>query len=123
MKTALKLLTLTCLVTTLLCGCASNWQTATGKSLATIAQTVDTAMKGWATYVVVAKVQESQQARVRAAYIQYQVAFNTALTAYGGAVSAADQSLLGKTQAALVASQQSLLALITSLSTPKSATP
>lgn len=118
MKRLLPLLLLAFLV-----GCATNWQTTAGKALGTTAQTVDAAMKGWATYAVAAKLTDAQQAPVKAAYAQYQAAMNTALVAYGSAVSANDQTLAGQASAALVASQQTLVSLIASLTQKPASSP
>ena len=101
----------------LLCGCATKWQDATGKSLATIAQTVDLAMRGWETYSVRAGLADDspEELRVRAALRQYQLAFDSSLQAYNAAVKLGSESIWNQSAAALTASQTSLLNLIAEL--------
>src|SRR5262245_43779951 len=86
-------------------GCATtpNWQDSYGKILATTAQTVDAAMKGWAMYVVTGNPPADQQAKVKTAYQEYQAAFDVALNAYNASVALKDASLFEQAQAALEA--------------------
>jgi hypothetical protein len=120
MKRLLRWLTVTVCITMLLNGCASNnWQTVVGKSLGTIAQSVDSAMKGWATYVVMNNVPDSDQQKVRNVYLQYQVAMQGAQRAYGAAVTANDQSIVTQAMTALSAAQSQILTLVSQLSNGK----
>src|SRR5207247_7755155 len=66
---------------TLLPACATYKQTA-GKLLASTALTVDAAMRSWATVVKMGKATDDQQAKVRSAYEQYQLAMQAAEAAY-----------------------------------------
>lgn len=97
-----------------LLGCAS-FNTNAGKSLASVAVAVDTAMKGYASFVVINKPNQQQQNRVRVAYSQYQTAMDAAEKAYISLVKTGDRSAWLKASEALVASQSSLLALITQI--------
>jgi len=106
---------LTALVACYLCGCATTWQGAAGKSLITIAQTADSAMKGWEAYSVRMGIADNniREINVQIAYKKYQVAFNTALQAYNAAVISKDKTGWEQASAALVASQSGLVQLIT----------
>jgi len=101
----------------LLVGCSTTWQDAGGKSLATIAQSVDAGMKGWEAYSVASGLADNDPAelRVKSAYIQYQNAFNVALTAYNAAATTKDQSVWAQASTALSASEGNLLNLINAL--------
>lgn len=101
-------------VASFLSGCATRWQDTYGKLLATIAQTTDSAMRGWATYVVVAKVPEANQQSIRSAYGQYQLAMTTAQAAYKASVASGDQTGIVAASAALRAAQAGLFTLINS---------
>lgn len=114
----LKLFSLTAFMSLLLCGCATtSWEQATGKSLASIAQSVDSAMKGWAKYAALRDIRTNNivYTRVQAAYEDYQKAMNGALAAYNAAILSKDQSGWAQAANALSAAQQSLLNLITEL--------
>jgi hypothetical protein len=96
-------------------GCASFQQNA-GKTLASIATTVDAAMKSWATYVVVTgKATPAQEAQVKGAYAQYQAAMTSAVAAYGGLSSAAGQPAWNQALATLTGVQTTLLQLVQAL--------
>lgn len=97
-----------------LVACASFQNTA-GKLLASTADTVDAAMRGWATYVVINKVPEDKQLPVRNAYANYQTAMVAAESAYKAAVQSGDQSAWSQTSAALTAASGALTALVAQL--------
>jgi len=113
----IKFLSLVACVSLLLCGCTTTWQDSAGKVLATTAQTVDSAMKGWATYVVINKVPEDKQLVVRDSYAKYQTAFETARLAYNAAVINKDQSVWAQASNALAASKSNLLILVQQFTT------
>ena len=108
---------ITAFVACFLCGCQTTWQDATGKSLASIAQSVDSAMKGWAAYAAAKDIRPDNivYTRVQTAYVNYQLAFSSALSAYNAAVLSNNQSGWLKASEALTAAQQSLVQLITQL--------
>jgi len=110
MKKLLSLLAVVALLT----GCAT-WQDNAGKSLASTAKIVDAGMKGWAAYVVRANPSEETQQKVRAAYAQYQLSMDIALSSYTAAVQSKDSSVWEQASAALIASRTSLLNLLQSL--------
>lgn len=94
--------------------CASFQNTA-GKLLASTADTVDAAMRGWATYVVINKVGEDKQLPVRNAYANYQTAMVAAESAYKAAVQSGDQSAWSQASAALTAASGALTTLVAQL--------
>ncbi len=104
------------LMLAVLMGCATSWQNNAGKTLATTAQTVDAAMKGWGMYVVTANPPERQQATVRDAYGKYQIAMDGAVKAYNTAVTLQDQSAYTQASGALLAASKDILALIAAFS-------
>lgn len=99
-----------------LVGCATFDQNA-GKTLASVAASVDAAMHGWATYVVTAKVSDADQAPVKAAYVKYQASMAAAEAAYIALVKSGSQPAWTAAKDALVASQSQLLALIQAFTT------
>lgn len=101
-----------------LMGCAS-FQSNAGKSLATVATTIDAAMKGWAGYVVAGGASETQQTEVKAVYHQYQVVMFAAETAYIEMSKTGDRTAWQKASDALTASQNQILALIKTFQTNK----
>ena len=115
MKT-IKYLSLVAFMSVLLCGCSTT-QDSTGKSLASIAQSVDSAMKGWAAYAAVNDIRSNNivYTRVQSAYEEYQTAMDAAKKAYNVAVLTKSQSGWIKAAEALTAAQQSLVQLITQL--------
>lgn len=105
-----KLLTLSLMVSMLLCGCATTtWQDTTAKTLVTVATTVDAAMKAWAIHVVNDNVPAVNQEPVQQAYVQYQVSFNIAKTTYVTAIANKDNSLVSQVIAQLQANEANLL--------------
>ena len=98
------------------CGCST-----TGKTLATIATTADKAMEGWATYVVINKVPEADQAPVRAAYAKYQASMQVASSLYQQSAGK-DTPALESAAKVLRDNQWALINLIESFKTRK-ATP
>lgn len=64
-----------------LTGC-TTFQGSAGKTLASTAQVVDSAMQGWATWVVLGKATTEQENKVRAAYTKYQYTMGAARNAY-----------------------------------------
>lgn len=114
MKTLFTFTLLAMLVT----GCATtSWQDAAGKSLSTVAQSVDLAMRGWEAYSVRAGYADDSpvELRVKIAYKQYQLAFNTALQAYNTAVLTKDKTVWEQAALILSQSQSNLVALIAEL--------
>lgn len=99
---------------TLFVGCAifPTWKDAAGKSLATTAQTVDAAMKGWAMYVVTQNPPTNLQAKVRQAYGDYQVSFDAALKTYNVAVTLNNPDVLTPALANLEFSKQNFLGTV-----------
>lgn len=107
----------------LLMACAS-FQSTSGKLLATTAQSVDAAMKGWAAYVVAGGATANQETQVRAIYAKYQATMTVATNAYVAALTSGDQSPWNAASSALTGAQASLLQLIQTLTTtPKGTLP
>lgn len=94
-----------------LTACA-GFQTTSAKLLITTTQTVDAAMKGWATYAVANKLTDAQQAPVRDAYSKYQAAEKVAEDAYIAAVATGDQSPWTAANAVLQAAAANLQSII-----------
>jgi len=106
------------LITALLCsllllaaGCASFERTS-GKALASSALTVDAAMKAWAQYVVLQHPPADQEAKVRAAYEQYQRSMRLAQDAWLAAVNSGDKTWWESAFLSLTQNEATLLALI-----------
>lgn len=101
----------------LLSGCATTWQDSAGKSLVTIAQTVDAGMKGWETYSVASGLADNDptELKVKLLYGQYQTAFSAALQAYSAAAATGDQSIWVQASSDLTASEGNLLNLVQQL--------
>lgn len=107
----------------LVMGCATFQQNA-GKTLATIATTVDAAMTGWATYVTVSgTVTPAQQAQVKSAYEKYQACMATALAAYNGLSSSAGQPSWTQALTTLQAAQGTLTQLLNAFMPVKTTAP
>lgn len=106
MRTSISIFALLFLV-----GCAS-FNSNAGKTLASVATSVDTAMKSYAVYVAVNNVPAQKQSPVRMAYGNYQLAMSAAESAYISLVKTGDRTAWVKASEALVASQGPLLALI-----------
>lgn len=96
-----------------LVGCAT-FNDKAGKSLATVASTVDAAMKGYARYVVIAQLTDAQQAPVKAAYIKYQASMTVAEKAYIELVKNNDQTSWTAALNVLTATEADLLSLVSS---------
>ena len=114
MKHILALLLTAAIVT----GCATtSWQDTAGKSLTTVAQSVDLAIQGWEAYSVRAGYADDSptELRVKIAYKQYQLAFNTALQAYNTAVLTKDKTVWEQAATILSQNQSNLMALIAEL--------
>lgn len=109
MKTLLTIfLSLSMLV---LSGCAT-WQSDGGKTLATVAVTVDSAMKGWATYCATHDVPQDEHGAVRSAYQRYQIAMRGASLAYSAAVKVGDKGTWQEAKAAVLAAKDSIIQLV-----------
>lgn len=80
-----------------------------GRFLATTAITVDTAMKGWAGYVVLHNLAETNQIGIRNAYVDYQAAMVLATNAYTLSRLAKDPSLFSAPSNRLFSSRSSLV--------------
>lgn len=110
LRTAAAWLVLAALAAGLLAGsgCASTGS----KVLSSTALTVDAAMRGWAVWTVQGQADAEDEAAVRAAYIQYQLAMQAAESAYLAAVSSGDKDIWDQAKAGLEAARESLLLLI-----------
>lgn len=97
-----------------LVGCAS-FQTTSGKFLASTAQSVDLAMKGWALFVVEGKVTAQQQLNVRSAYAMYQRSMLVASNAWETSLTTADKTLWNSASNSVYFSQQGLVNLLTAM--------
>lgn len=106
------------MVVILLTGCAtsSNWQTVTGQTLGTIAQTVETAREGYIEYCNINNISASSQSfqQVQGIYGEYQLSFNTAESAYVDAVSSGSTNGFITALGALEGSESNLLQVISS---------
>lgn len=98
---------------------SANWQDTAGKLLASSALTVDASMKGWAAWVAQGHATAPQEAQVKTAYGQYQIALTTAQAAYTAAVATKDESLWTQAGASLSASSSGVTTLIQALQTSK----
>ena len=101
-----------------LVGCAS-FQNSAGKTLASVATTVDAAMKGWAAYVVAGGASEVQQNEIKVLYRQYQIAMFAAETAFIELSKTGDRTSWSQAEPNLVKVQTSLLGTIKTLQTNK----
>lgn len=90
-----------------------------GKVLSSTALTVDAAMKGWASYVVLNNVPADKQMPVRVAYGQYQTAMAAARDAYVSLALNNDTNAWTVAQQALTAASSNLTKLIQQLSQGK----
>ena len=105
------------LLVTLVTGCKTSEVDKAGKSLATVAQTVDSAMKGWATWVAQGNSNEQEEAKVKALYTKYQSTMAIARNAYSAvAIEGTPESkqIFSNILIALAASQSDILNLINS---------
>lgn len=100
----------------LVTGCAT-FQANAGKTLSSVAITVDAAMKGWAAYVVAGGATPDQETQVRAAYHKYQLSMSAAQSAYAALVATGDQPAWTQAASILTATQQQLVGLINSFQT------
>lgn len=85
--------------------------------LASTVQSVDTAMQGYATAVVLELVSAADQAKVRKLYTDYQAAVVVAETAITHAIKTGDTGSLAATTAALTAARDPLLAFLARFTT------
>lgn len=90
-----------------LTGC-SGWKSGTYKTAGTVVITADVAMQAWAAHVVTGGATPEQEAKVRAAYHQYQTAMLAVLDAGRLATSSNDMSALNRWFAAAQAAQAHL---------------
>lgn len=102
----------------LLPACAT-FKSNAGKTLSSTAITVDAAMKGWASYVVLNNVPADKQMPVRVAYGQYQTAMAAARDAYVSLALNNDTNAWTVAQQALTAASSNLTKLIQQLSQGK----
>ena len=100
-----------CALMVSLLGCATL-QSNSAKTLATTAQTVDAAMQGWASWVVLDQATDEQEAKVRAAYTKYQLAMGVARNAYTISTKTGDTTAWKAAAEALLASKNDLLNLV-----------
>ena len=99
-----------------LVACASFKDTA-GRSLASVAITADSAMKGWAQWVALGKATDGQQATVKDAYGKYQASMAIATNAYMAGVITGDTIGWERAASVLEANQVGLISLITTFQT------
>lgn len=94
----------------------------TAKALASTVQSVDVAMQGYATAVVLQLVSDDDQAQVRKLYGDYQAAVFVAETAITTAIKSGDNGRLSAAADALTAARDPLLAFLARFTTspPKS---
>lgn len=112
MKNKLNILLIAaCLVVT--SGCASFEKNA-GKTLASVATSVDAGMKAWASWVVAGKTIPEQETKVKEAYRQYQLSMDIAKNAYVASSQTGDQNIYNVAANALIQSSSSLLQLLQS---------
>lgn len=97
----------------LLTGCAGFEKNA-GKTLASIAATVDAGMKGWAAYVVTGKATAGDEVKVKAGYQQYQMSMTLARDAYFASVQTGDTASYEAAFQSLVKNKDSLMTLLQS---------
>ena len=114
MKKIFTLITIACLVVGIATGCKSVSDT-TGKTLIGIEQTVDLAMKGYATWDAKGNVSTAQEAQVRQVYGQYQLAYTAACNAWIAAQATGDTSTMTQIIASLSAAAAPLTTLITQI--------
>jgi len=100
------------LASSLVVGCKTTPQTTAGKLLASTAMTVDSTMKGWATYVAANHVPDEKQKSVKDAYQKYQLAMSVAAISYGTMANGTNN--WESASKALTASSTALTTLITS---------
>jgi hypothetical protein len=93
------------------------------KTLASTVQSVDAAMQGYATAVVLDLVKPDDQAKVRKLYEDYQAAVAVAETAITTAIKTGDAGSLAATSAALTAARDPLLAFLARIPRPPDARP
>ena len=104
---------LTALMLALLTACATYKDNA-GKLLASTALTVDATMRGWGAYVRLGKATDDQQAKVRAAYEQYQLAMQAAQAAFTVLIATGNQPAWTTASSTLTSKSTSLTALVQS---------
>jgi len=93
-------------------GCATTNQA--GRTLASVAITVDHAMEGWGAYVAAGQATAEEEGAVKGAYEKYQLAMKVASGAYQSAQVTKDLQPWERARVALEGSQEDLLALIES---------
>jgi hypothetical protein len=91
-------------------GCATTNTDTAGRLLASTAQTVDAAMKGWAQWVQMSgKATKADQDNVRSLYSNYQTAMSIAQASYIAFATTGDKNVWLRASAALTASKADLL--------------
>ena len=105
----------------LLSGCIT-FQDSSGKLLASTVQTVDAAMKGWATYVALGGATPQQEAAVKASYEKYQAVERIAERAYIDAALTGNQDGFTIAAKVLEGARLNLLLLIQQFNNPKGQT-
>lgn len=111
-KLALGVALCVALIVTLGCLGCTTFGDKSAKVLASSAATVDSAMKGWATYVVLTKPPPEAEAKVKAAYVKYQSAMSAAQSAWFAVQANGDKTAWQQAESALLAAQFDLLALV-----------
>ena len=99
-------------------GCTTP-QNSAGRSLATVTQTVDGAMQGWASWVALGQATAGDEAKVKAVYAKYQLAEQAAERAYLVYTKTGSADPWTAAAASLRASQTDLLNLVKSLCPPQ----
>ena len=93
-------------------GCVTN---SPGRTLATVAVTVDHAMQGWAVWVHQGNATPSQEDKVMKAYLRYQKAMATAQKAYQTYYATNDQGVITVSFAEVASCRDELISLIAEL--------
>jgi hypothetical protein len=112
MKTIRNSLAFLAIVSLLFLPLGCQTQNAAGKTISTVAVTVDGAMQGWAVWVVKGNTTQEQQAKVNSAYEKYQTAMAATSKVYAVVANNPDQSALTLALVSLDACKSELLALI-----------
>lgn len=108
-------LMITALVLIVSLGCAS-FQSNAGKTIASVAITVDIGMKFWAKWVNTQGATPEQELMVRNAYMKYQIAMKTAKIAYADLAVDGNKVTWSIVEKTLVDTSDSIVQLISAFS-------
>ena len=115
MKKLVSTLVYTIVLSVLALGCHTT--NPSGRTLASVASSVDVGMHVWAVFVKNGHATADQEAKVRLAYTRYQLAMQVALSTYQAAYNTKDDTLMTQIITAVKASSDDLLELVQSFST------